>query len=498
MAGEIVSWMDYQGLANQGGLMAEGGEAIGGISSMADVDALNKALEAGSDINSPGTAAGEGFPLRVESLDQTLFNTTYKAKDVKFWKALYKDPAYNTVEEYNRLEEYGSGDAIFISEGDLPEEDDSTYSRQYTRIKFMGTTRRVTHVMSVLRTAHGDAMARETVNGTMFLLRQIERAMFYGDEDLVSIQFDGLEKLLVSAWGATVQDDGMLSGYEDDEHVIDCSGNPLSEDYITDMAELLVAEPNYGAPTDLWTDTGATKDLSKIMYPKERYDLPAPTGGKAGINISAVATPFGDINLNPNIFIVASKTPVAAGVGRAGVRPTTPTISGVTSPAYAGAGSKSFTATWAGAYWYKVCAGSRYGKSAPATSAQLTVSAGDQASIAVVDNGPNTSYYEVYRSDKDGAATTCRTIFRVARSAAAQTIVDLNRFHPNTSKAYMLSQSSEVLKWKQLAPFTRIPLATIDTSVRWMQVIYGALQIMMPKKCGMFVNVGRLATGRHA
>ena len=187
MAGEIVSWMDYQGLANQGGLMAEGGEAIGGISSMADVDALNKALEAGSDINSPGTAAGEGFPLRVESLDQTLFNTTYKAKDVKFWKALYKDPAYNTVEEYNRLEEYGSGDAIFISEGDLPEEDDSTYSRQYTRIKFMGTTRRVTHVMSVLRTAHGDAMARETVNGTMFLLRQIERAMFYGDEDLVSI-----------------------------------------------------------------------------------------------------------------------------------------------------------------------------------------------------------------------------------------------------------------------------------------------------------------------
>ena len=498
MAGEIVSWQDYQGLANMGGLMAEGGEAIGGMSSMADVDALNKALAAGSDINAPATAAGEGFPLRVESLDQTLFNVTYKAKDIKFWKALYKDPAYNTVEEYNRLEEYGSGDAIFISEGDLPEEDDSTYSRQYTRIKFMGTTRRVTHVMSVLRTAHGDAVARETVNGTMFLLRQIERALFYGDEDLVSIQFDGLEKLLVNAWGSTTQDDGMLSGYEDSEHVIDCAGNPLSEDYVTDMAEMLVAEPNYGAPTDLWTDTGATKDLSKIMYPKERYDLPAPRDGKAGIAIKAVTTPFGDIALNPNIFIVASKVPVDAGVGRAALRPAAPTLAAPTSPAYGGTGSVSFTAAWAGSYWYKVCAGSRYGKSAPTTSAQIAVTAGDQVSIVVTDNGPNTSYYEVYRSDMDGAATTCRTIFRVARSAASQTIVDLNRFHPNTSKAYMLSQSSDVIKWKQLAPFTKIPLATIDTSVRWMQIIYGALQIMMPNKCGMFINIGRLATGRFA
>jgi len=171
--GEIVTWGDYAGLVNQGGLQNDY-VAAGGYASAGDIDALNKALTAGSDINNPGAAPGEGFPLRVESLDQTLFNTQYKATDIKFWKALYKDAAYNTVEEFNRLDSYGSGDQIWMAEGDLPAEDDSTYSRQYTKIKFMGITRRVTHVASVIKAAHGDAVARETVNGTLFLLRQID------------------------------------------------------------------------------------------------------------------------------------------------------------------------------------------------------------------------------------------------------------------------------------------------------------------------------------
>ena len=104
----------------------------------------------------------------------------------------------------------------------------------------------------------------------------------------------------------------------------------------------------------------------------------------------------------------------------------------------------------------------------------------------------------MYRSDLGGAASTCRSIMRVARSGATQTIVDLNRFLPNCSKGYMLSQQSDVLKWKQLAPFTRIPLATIDASVRWMQLLYGALQIMKPGYNGMFINIGKLATGANA
>lgn len=471
----------------------------GGTHSAGDVDSLNKALAAGSDINNPGSAAGEGFPLRVESLDSTLFNVTYSADKIKFWKMLAKDPAYNTVEEYNRLEEYGAGDAIFIGEGDLPEEDDSTYSRQYTKIKFMGIVRRVTHVMSVIKTAHGNAVARETVNGTLHLLRQIERTLFVGDENLIDIQFDGIETLMAKAFGSTTAEDGQYLGYEDETNVVDLRGEPLTEDVITDLTEQLVAEPNYGQPSDLWAPTGPVKDLSKIMYPKGRYDLEKPDkNGMVGIDVKGVRTPFGDININPNIFIPQSTTPQAAGVGKANKRPQAPTLGTPTSPAYAGSNSTFWGASDAGSYYYKIVAGSRYGKSTPATSAQVAVSSGDQVSIPVTDNGPNTSYYEVFRSNKDGAAGTCRSIFRVPRTGASQTIVDLNRFLPNCAKAYMLSQSSEVFKFLQLAPFTKIPLATIDTSIRWMQVLYGALQLMKPRYCGMFINVGKLPTGVNA
>jgi hypothetical protein len=460
---------------------------------------LNKALAAGSDISNPGASPGEGFPLRVESLDSTLYNTTFSMEDIKFWKAISKDKAYNTVEEFNQLSGYGSGNAFWMAEGELPSEDDSTYIRNYTKIKFMGTVRRVTHPMTVIKAAHGDAVARETVNGTMHLLRQVERALFDGNSNLMDLQFDGLEHLHVSAWGGTLEDDGQLSGYGH-ENVIDLRGQPMTEDVITDLAEILVKEPNYGAPNKLWASTGPIKDLSKIMYPKERVSVPAPSaGGVAGVVVKAVATPFGNIDLEPNIFVPNSAKPVTDGVGRSAQRPAAPTVGSPTSPAYAGSYQTYFGATDAGAYYYKIVAVNRDGKSTPVTSAQVTVSSGDLVQFTVTEgSGPETAYYEVFRSDKNGAATTCRSIFRVKRSAATQTIKDINRFLPGCDKAYMLTHTAEVLKWLQLTPFTKMPLATIDSSIRWMQLLYGALQVMAPLKNGMIINIGRLETGAYA
>lgn len=496
MPGDVITWRDYQGMADFGGLFTDSGDVLGmGVQTQADIDALNKALTAGSNIDNPGVAPGEGFPLRVESLDQTLFNTTYKARDVKFWRSLYKDAAYNTIEEFNRLDEYGSGDAIFIAEGDLPTEDDSTYSRQYTRIKFMGTTRRVTHVMSLLRAAHGNAVARETVNGTLFLLRQLERSLFTGDENLIPVQFDGIETLMAKAFNNALAEDGQYLGYEEELNVVDMRGEPLTEDHVTDLTEQLTAEPNYGSPSDLWLPTGPMKDLSKILYPKERYDLPAPRDGRAGIAINSIVTPFGDIRLNPDIFIPDSIRPAAGGVGKPSIRPGAPILGAPAAAIYAGVNRTFFAAADAGTYFYRVIAGSRFGKSAPTDSAGVAVADGEFVTIPVTDAGPSTTYYEVSRTPTDRPVAEARTIMRVRRTGVSQDLVDLNRFLPGTSKGYMLTQTSEVLKWKQLAPYTKIPLATIDTSIRWMQIIYGALQLMKPKQVGMFINVGRLDTG---
>jgi hypothetical protein len=81
----MVSWRDYEGVDGFG------------VGSVEELNSLNKALQAGDAINPPAAAPGEGFPLRVESLERVLRTTTYKMKDVKLWKNVQKLPAYNTV-----------------------------------------------------------------------------------------------------------------------------------------------------------------------------------------------------------------------------------------------------------------------------------------------------------------------------------------------------------------------------------------------------------------
>lgn len=455
------------------------------------VEQLSKALTAGSDINNPGAGAGEGFPLRLEALDSVLFSTTYEEKHLRFFQSLPKGPATNTIMEFNRLLERGSGNAVWMAEGDLPSEDDSTYERAYTQIKFMGTVRRVSHVLTTLKTAHGDAVAREARNGTVHLLRQLESHLFHADSSLMPLQFDGLEKSLISAWGNTVEADGQLSGWGD-TNAIDARGGSLSEDLTTDLADRLVNGPNYGAPNALWSPTGPIKDLSKTMYPKERTTM--GERGIVGTYAERVRTPFGDIRLEPDIFIEDSPKADPNGVGRPAERPNTPTLAAPTSPVYA---QTKFGATDAGDYIYKIVAVNKYGKSAPATSAAVTVASGDEVRIDVT-SANDTDYFEVYRTPKDEAAGEARLIFKVKRTAATQTIRDINRFLPGTSKAYMLTQTPDVMKWLQLLPYTRMPLAQIDTSIRFMLLLYGSLQVMAPRKNGIIYNLGKLQTGAYA
>jgi hypothetical protein len=79
----------------------------------------------------------------------------------------------------------------------------------------------------------------------------------------------------------------------------------------------------------------------------------------------------------------------------------------------------------------------------------------------------------------------------VARAGATTQVIDRNADLPGTSKAFLVQQNLEFFSFKQLAPFSKIPLATIDTSVRWMQLLYGAPTVYAPGKAVIYKNVGR-------
>lgn len=436
---------------------------------------LRKALFAGSDVNDPGVSPGQGFPLRTESLEASLKNLTFEMDEIKLFKSIPKVPASNTVEEFNRLVSYSRAganqfDLGWMTEGDLPEEEDSTYQRVTVLIKFLGITGRVTHVSSVIRAAHGDPVALETMNKTMELLKNLEHALFFGNSALIPEQFDGLEKLIA---------DGAPT------NVVDLRGGPLTEDFLAD--QLLLIRNNYGVGTDAYFETGPYSDLAKQVFDRQRFGV-SPEPGVLGATVKAFQSQHGRINLHDSVFIKPGQASVSAGVGRTTHRPLPPTVT--SGPTAAPDAASQFDAS--GTYIYQIVAGSRFGRSAPVTTSGVSVAAGDAVTINISDGGQGTSYYEVYRTRPGQGASDAKLAFKVPRTGATQSIVDRNADLPGTSKGFVLMQNQQSFAWSQLLPMTRIPLATIDTSIRWAQVIYGAQKMYKPGANVVIKNVGRL------
>ena len=151
-----------------------------GLVTPEEVEALHKALTAGYGGAGKPTDLTYGGVLQAESLEATLKSVTFDMQNLKMWPAISVDKAYNLFEQYNRLIGYGSDSAPYIGEGGAPHEEDSTYIRDGQRIVFFGTRRKVSHQMTLVRTTVGDVVAQQAKEGTMHLLKHVEREMYWG------------------------------------------------------------------------------------------------------------------------------------------------------------------------------------------------------------------------------------------------------------------------------------------------------------------------------
>ena len=452
---EGVSWNDYAGMPSDPNL-----------GSPEYLSALHKALQAGAAIGAPGTAtAGDGFALRTESLENSLKVVTYKTTEAQMWRAISKVPAYNTQEEFNQLVSYGSGVGGFIGEMELPDTDDSTYRRAYVQIKFMGTTRGVSHVMQLIRPAHGNVVAQEVVNGTAYLIRLLEHKLHTGDSRMIPMEFDGVARLIEAGAPNPAL------------NVIDMRGLPLSEEMLNDGMLVIKGEPNYGQGTDLYMPDGAYGDLAKAIYPAARVNLQPGgqgwTDGMIGLQIRGFQSQFGPLIFHPNTFMQFGPTAPTTAAGKSGKRPDTPVLSVALAAGAVGAGETSkFEATDAGDYVYTV-----------------TVAAGQKVTFSAGDGSIAGTCFDVYRSDKDGTVT--RRAYSVVRSGAVTVITDLNDDLPGTCKCELIQQNLEFFSFKQLAPMVKVDLAVVTTAKQWMQLIYGAPALYAPGRGVVYKNVGR-------
>ena len=457
-----------------------------------DIAELSKALEAGYQ-----TGAGKtgGSALRVESLEASLKVLTYTSSHIKFWKKIPKSPAYSTVEEYNQLINYGGSQNPFVQEGELPQATDTSYARRVQLVKFLGTTREVTHQASLVHPAHGDLIALENQSGILWLLEQVERNLFSGDSSLSfdgeAEQWDGLDSLI------------------DASSVLDLEGNSIQEADMEEAANEIIE--NYGFPTDMFLGTRTMSDLVKTFYPRERVSLPAPQNGQVGQSIQTISTQAGVIEFNPDVFIRQTSTPPAAATSPNA--PAAPAIIAAITPTGTSGDHNKGAPTGTSNVNYVATACNRFGESAPspvqaAVEAQTQVNkdAGTYLPVSV-DNAPSVGafpaeYLRIYRSSATLAAGVPTDLSAyalvaqvpVASQAASGTTVwnDENLTLPFTSTAYLGELTPSVLTFRQLMPMMKMDLAVLSPAYRWMILLYGTPILFAPKKWIRMINIGRL------
>lgn len=496
-----VSLSDYADFSHGKGL---GDDALSQAPNNAEQLAeLTKALQAGSitgGASVDSAIAGQGAALKPESLERTLKLLTFRDSDVRLWRLFPKSAAFNTVEEFNQLSSYGAERGGSYLEGELPEEEDSTYVRRAEKIKFYGVTRSVTHPMSLVRTAHGDVIQREITNGTMWTLRKVNRSLAFGDENIIPTEINGVYKS--HQLGISTS----LPTYYADEVVIDLKGASLTQDYVEDAGRIILE--NFGQATHLFGPPVVLSDFGKDYYQKQRIFLGGNNQGyNDGINISFpkhITMSFGDVNLEHDIFLQESKG-VAYNAAYTHTKAPAAVVAGSVPAAVADGANSEFATSDAGAYFYAVRAVNRYGESTMTLldTSSVSPTATQSVNLTFTDGGganPATGYV-IYRTEKGATSYTASKfypIFKVSAAelaagydgAAAGKVKDRNHFIANTQQAF-ISDTPNTFEIKQLAPLMKLDLAVVSPAYRFMILLYFTKFLTSPRKCVRFKNIGR-------
>jgi hypothetical protein len=467
-----------------------------GLVSAQDVEALNKAISAGYGGAGKPTDLTYGGVLQAESLESTLKSITFDMKNLKLWPAISVDKAYNLFEQYNRLISYGSDSAPYIGEGGAPQEEDSTYVRDGQKIVFFGTRRRVSHQMTLVRTTVGDIVAQQAKEGTMHLLKNVEREMYWGhahymsqgagamsgsDADLPSssIAMSGMLKQLLKGDTDAQMKSGDFEGFGDSQSIVqDLAGAVITQDDVERLA--VIALENFGSPSEMHIEPAALSAFVKQFYPQFR-SAPGLANQTVGYDVSKVQTTAGAVDFKPNLFLRPR-----SGVRAMAVNAQSPAATFTAAGAAAGTGS----ALAAGTYQLKVTAVNDAGESSPVASAAVVLTVGQNIDVTIGSAPAGVKTWKLYLSAPGGAVGTEKFAGNWANvgsgvyRAAGRKIAGLG-------EAFLLDLSAECMRFKQLAPLSKINFAIVTTALEFAIVMYGALFVYTPRFNCVFSNVGK-------
>ena len=467
-----------------------------GIVSPEEVEALNKAISAGYGGAGKPTDLTYGGVLQAESLESTLKSITFDMKNLKFWPAISVDKAYNLFEQYNRLIGYGSDSSPYIGEGGAPREEDSTYIRDGQRIVFFGTRRKVSHQMTLVRTTVGDIVAQQAKEGTMHLLKNVEREMYWAhahfanaatgvqdgslsDLPANSIAMNGLLQQLLKGDADSQQKSKEFEGYGEVRSIAqDLAGAVLAQDDLEDLT--VIALENFGNPSELHIEPLALSSFVKQFYPQFR-SAPGLSGQSVGYDVNKMITSAGNIEFKPNLFLRPRGRARAVGIELGAAAPTIGAVGAAGNPAGSLTAGDSFD--------YVMTGVNDHGEGPQSAVQAATVQAGGGNEVAISAVAAGTKYIKLYRKVTGAAAGSEEFVGNY--KAVVGDIADIGAKGAGLGEAFLLDMSSEVMRFKQLSPLSKINFAIVSTALEFAVVLYGALFVHAPRFNCLFKNIGK-------
>ena len=446
-----------------------GGRSATGEVSGQEVGELRKALEQGygTDVTNL-TGAGN---LRIQSLDKTLYSTIQENSHFELFNLLQKGQATTTVDEWTEQSGIGGflGGSTNSESGVIPSAQ-GEYKRRVGMVKFLMTRREVSYV-TLQSNNIIQAQAVENQNAALQLLTDAEFLCFDGDDTVVPTEFPGLFT--------------QISDYNETDSVIDAEGESIIDVSLVDKAAARIASAgNYGRASHIFASMQVQSDLNQNLDPAFRVAINGSAQSLLlGAPVTGINTSWGQIATINDVFIrdetqlkpfeVYHASVAAANVG---LQPTAALTSG------AGAATSKFATNHAGLYYYRITGLNASGESTSIVSAQQTIPAGGQCSIAITDSAVSAETgYAIYRSRKNGTSDLedMRLMCRIPKAGGTTTWVDENRFIPGTTKAFILTMKNNAISWQKYLPMTKFDLFPTNSAVvPWAVLLFGYLRIM--------------------
>lgn len=464
---------------------------------------LLKAMQAGS-ITGRDTAdqALTVEPLKAESLEKTLKLLEFRTKDIRLLNAMPKMVAYNTVEEFLQLESYGADRGGFYNEGELSDVEDSTYVRRAELIKYIQVTGEITMQAQMVRTNFVDVYRKEVENKTMWIMRRANSSMTSGNADVIPQEFNGLYKQHANV--GTGGNDFLyasLEAYFTGGFVVDLRGKSLKQTDIENGA--VTVDAGFGTPSDIFGPPTVISALMQDFFTSQRIVMPASGfTGTIGTVPRKIDTSIAEILLNSDKFMKQKPARLLTANATSPKAPAAPVTGG--APVVTPDTLAKWVAGDAGTAYYAVSSINRYGESAltlmnAAATAIVVGSSVDLTFTAGAGANPVTGYV-IYRTKLTLAATSAGLqfypIFSVSTAdlatgydgAAALSIRDRGRFLPGMEQAFLTQMDDEVLSFKQLAPISKLDLAVISMSRRFIAFNFCTPNLYAPKKFVRYIN----------